>query len=162
MSQAFLWLVFSILIGVVTLPLSRRIFSLLPGKGYFFAKPLGLLLWGFLFWWLVTLRLLQNDISGQLVALLILVIVNLLIARQDGFTVIWNEVKANQRLILWAEGVFLFAFVLMVILRAFNPEIINTEKFMEMAFINAIDRSPSFPPLDPWLSGYSISYYYFG
>jgi len=162
MIQAFLWLAFSIFIGVVTLPLSRRIFSLLPGKGYFFAKPLGLLLWGFLFWWLVTLRLLQNDISGQLVALLILVIVNLLIARQDGFTVIWNEVKANQRLILWAEGVFLFAFVLMAILRAFNPEIIYTEKFMEMAFINAIDRSPSFPPLDPWLSGYSISYYYFG
>ena len=33
---------------------------------------------------------------------------------------------------------------------------------MEMAFINAILKSPGFPPHDPWLSGYGISYYYFG
>jgi uncharacterized membrane protein len=33
---------------------------------------------------------------------------------------------------------------------------------MELAFINAILKSPSFPPSDPWLAGYSISYYYFG
>ncbi len=33
---------------------------------------------------------------------------------------------------------------------------------MEMAFINAILKSPAIPPQDPWLSGYSISYYYFG
>jgi YYY domain-containing protein len=162
MIQAFLWWIFAILIGLVTLPLSRILFSRLPGKGYFFAKPLGLLLWGFLFWWLVTLGLLRNDVSGQLVALIILIAINVLLARKTGFQVIWNEIKSFQRLIFWAEGVFLTAFVLMALLRAFNPEIINTEKFMEMAFINAIDRSPSFPPLDPWLSGYSISYYYFG
>jgi uncharacterized membrane protein len=33
---------------------------------------------------------------------------------------------------------------------------------MELAFINAILNSPTFPPHDPWLSGYAISYYYFG
>ena len=162
MIQALYWWIFSIVIGVLCLPLNRRVFSKLPGKGYFFGKPLGLLLWGFLYWWLVTLGLLNNDISGQLVALLVLIIVNIMVARNDGFALIWTEIKTNQRLILWAEGVFLFAFVLMALMRAFNPEIINTEKFMEMAFINAIERSPAFPPIDPWLSGYGISYYYFG
>ena len=33
---------------------------------------------------------------------------------------------------------------------------------MEFAFVNGILRSPLFPPQDPWLSGYGISYYYFG
>src|SRR4030042_1976862 len=36
------------------------------------------------------------------------------------------------------------------------------EKFMEIAFQNAILKSEHFPPLDPWLSGFAISYYYFG
>jgi uncharacterized membrane protein len=33
---------------------------------------------------------------------------------------------------------------------------------MELAFLNAILSSDTFPPRDPWLSGYAISYYYFG
>jgi len=33
---------------------------------------------------------------------------------------------------------------------------------MELMFINAILSSPTFPPRDAWLSGYAISYYYFG
>ncbi|HEX2980238.1 MAG TPA: DUF2298 domain-containing protein, partial [Anaerolineaceae bacterium] len=46
--------------------------------------------------------------------------------------------------------------------RAVDPGIINTEKPMEIAFINSILQSPTFPPQDPWFTGYSISYYYFG
>ena len=33
---------------------------------------------------------------------------------------------------------------------------------MEFAFINSIMRNGAMPPEDPWLSGYAISYYYFG
>ena len=46
--------------------------------------------------------------------------------------------------------------------RAYSPDIAGTEKPMEFAFVNGILRSPLFPPQDPWLSGYGISYYYFG
>ena len=46
--------------------------------------------------------------------------------------------------------------------RAYNPDIAGTEKPMEFAFINGVLRSRFFPPQDPWLSGYGISYYYFG
>ena len=33
---------------------------------------------------------------------------------------------------------------------------------MEIGFLNGVLNSPRFPPLDPWLAGYAISYYYFG
>ena len=33
---------------------------------------------------------------------------------------------------------------------------------MELLFLNGVLRSEQFPPIDPWLSGFSISYYYFG
>ena len=33
---------------------------------------------------------------------------------------------------------------------------------MELAFINGIIKADVFPPHDPWLSGYAISYYHFG
>ncbi|NLX44249.1 MAG: hypothetical protein GXY79_12315, partial [Chloroflexi bacterium] len=45
---------------------------------------------------------------------------------------------------------------------AYSPEISGTEKPMEFAFLNGILASAQFPPHDPWLSGYSISYYYLG
>ncbi len=50
----------------------------------------------------------------------------------------------------------------MAFVRASNPDIVGTEKPMELMFINGIMNSPVFPPRDLWLSGYSISYYYFG
>jgi YYY domain-containing protein len=51
-----------------------------------------------------------------------------------------------------------------VIFKAYNPNIETAggEKWMEIAFINGILRSDYFPPQDPWLSGFGISYYYFG
>jgi YYY domain-containing protein len=60
------------------------------------------------------------------------------------------------------ESLFLLAFGFMAFVRAANPEIVGTEKPMELMFINGIMNSPTFPPRDLWLSGYSISYYYFG
>src|SRR5260221_9793927 len=46
--------------------------------------------------------------------------------------------------------------------RALNPGLTATEKPTEMAFMSAIRRSATFPPHDPWMSGYAISYYHFG
>jgi YYY domain-containing protein len=68
----------------------------------------------------------------------------------------------NRRVILANELLLALAFFGFVLFRAYNPEIVATEKPMELAFLNAILRSDTFPPHDPWLSGFAISYYYFG
>jgi len=65
-------------------------------------------------------------------------------------------------LALGYEVLFALALVVWAIFKAYNPDVQSTEKPMEFAFINGILRSRQFPPLDPWMSGFSISYYYFG
>ena len=68
------------------------------------------------------------------------------------------------RLVVVTEVLFLVALGFWAFVRSYSPEITTAggEKFMELTFLNGILRSDRFPPLDPWLSGYAISYYYFG
>ena len=156
------WYLFSLLLAALSLPLAYAGMKKLPSKGVFLLRPLGMLLWGAIFWWLTTLRLMQNDLASQVTALFILAGINLAVLHKTDKADFRAWITKNKKLFLIGEVLFLAAFILMALVRAANPEIINTEKFMEMAFINAILKSPGFPPMDPWLSGYSISYYYFG
>ena len=88
------------------------------------------------------------------------------IRNTDHWSLITDDLKSwlssNLPLLLTTELLFLLAFAFMAFVRASNPEATGTEKPMELAFINGILRSPTFPPNDPWMSGYSISYYHFG
>lgn len=72
--------------------------------------------------------------------------------------------RANWRLVLLTEVLFLAAMALWAFVRSYSPEITTAggEKWMELTFLNGILRSERFPPLDPWLAGFAISYYYFG
>lgn len=172
-----LWYLLSTLIGWLTFPLLYRLLPSLPGRGYGLARPAGLLLWGYLFWIGASLGLLQNDVGGAVLALILLAGLSawaLFSGRKDDGARSWPEQARRslgeilswaqvQRRVLWtSEALFLFAFAFLALLRAANPDLVGTEKPMELAFINAILRAPSFPPPDPWLSGYAISYYYFG
>jgi YYY domain-containing protein len=49
-----------------------------------------------------------------------------------------------------------------VLIRAAVPEVLGAEKFMDLAFVNSLTRSGNMPPLDPWMSGRTINYYYWG
>jgi YYY domain-containing protein len=163
----FFWYVTLTLLGLLTFPLAHRLFPALKDRGYTFSRAFGLLLWGFIFWLLASLGVIQNDTGGILLALVLLVgLVVWSLAAGGKFNERFHEVsgwlKENWKLVLATEVLFLAAFSFMALVRSANPESLGTEKPMELAFINAILRSPTFPPHDPWLSGYAISYYYFG
>jgi YYY domain-containing protein len=155
------------LIGLAALPLAFRLLGRLPDRGYSFARPLGLLLTGYLFWLGASLGLLRNHWGGILLALVTVAGLSWLAyrrwpGRDELHLLTW--LRKHLGLVVAVELIFLVAFVGWAWLRGFSPDLMTSggEKFMEIAFINAILRSDSFPPLDPWLSGFSISYYYFG
>jgi YYY domain-containing protein len=156
------WSGFVFILGVIAFPISFRFLPKLRDKGYSVAKALGLLLWGFIYWLLASLHLVLNDIGGALFALFIIVAISVWFGTRLGWNEIWSWVKSNWRTLFVVDVLFLVAFAIWTLLRATNPDILYTEKPMELAFVNSILRSPTFPPNDPWLSGYAISYYYFG
>jgi len=156
------WYALALVISWLNLPLTYRLFKSLPSRGFALSRPLGLLLWGYLFWLLTSLKLLNNDLAGQLAALFLLGALNIALLGRGTLKELETWIREKRKLIISVELLFFFGFVLWSFVRAANPAILGTEKPMEMAFINAILRSPSFPPNDPWLSGYAISYYYFG
>ena len=70
--------------------------------------------------------------------------------------------RSARRLLWGAEAVFAVTYALGALLASFAPDVWNTEKPMDMAFITAINASEHFPPHDPWMSGESLNYYYLG
>ncbi|MCC6146885.1 MAG: hypothetical protein IT308_04890 [Anaerolineaceae bacterium] len=156
------WYLLISLVGAVALPLTLHVFSGLTDRGYALTRIFGLLLWGYVFWLLASLRVLQNDRGGILLALGLIALASVLFVRRSGLRDILHWLQQAKTQILTVEILFFMAFAGWAVVRAADPAALGTEKPMELAFINAILRSPLFPPHDPWLSGYAISYYYFG
>ncbi|MGD2176711.1 MAG: DUF2298 domain-containing protein [Anaerolineae bacterium] len=166
--MVFTWWLLVQILGLAALPLALRLFKWLPGRGYTFAKPLGLLLTSYVLWLGASLGYLHNTSGGTLVAIAITATVSLwfFTQRKDRAAPPPGAfIRQHWRLILTVEILFAAAFSAWAGLRAYAPDKIMSsggEKFMEIAFLNAVLRSPRFPPHDPWLSGFAISYYYFG
>ena len=161
MTAFFTWYIILTLLGWLTFPLAFYLFPALTDRGYTLARAAGLLIWGYLFWLLASLGIAQNDLGGILLALAILIALSLC-SISNLKSLFTDYLRSHFRLILTTEILFLVAFAFLAFVRSANPELTSTEKPMELAFINGILRSPVFPPQDPWLSGYAISYYYFG
>lgn len=168
-SEVFLalrWYVVVQIFAFAALPLALQLFRHLPDRGYGMAKPLGLLLTGWLFWLLATLGWLRNTAGGVCVALLLLLAAGAIVHGGGRGPDRVDEAAGHLdwRLVFITEMVFGTAFAAWCLVRAHMPHIETSggEKWMEIAFLNAILRSESFPPHDPWLSGFAISYYHFG
>ncbi len=52
--------------------------------------------------------------------------------------------------------------LLFLVVRLYNPAIHWGEKPMDFSFLNSFVQSQSWPPMEPWMAGMSLHYYYFG
>ena len=73
-----------------------------------------------------------------------------------------EQVGTRWKLIVIEEFLFLLAFGGWAWVRASNPDIRGLEKFMDYGFMLSALRGNFFPPLDHFLAGETINYYYFG
>ncbi|MBN1963273.1 MAG: hypothetical protein JW910_01415 [Anaerolineae bacterium] len=152
------WLALTLL-GLAAWPLAFRLLRGLPDRGYALARTFGLLLTGFIFWLGASLGLWVNSSGSVLLAALVVIVAGLLWRGEDS-PIRWA--RENWKYMLLVEVLFLVLFVGWAFFRAHNPDTFTTEKGMDLAFLSAVGRSQSFPPNDPWMAGYSISYYHFG
>ncbi len=159
-----LWYLCLAVLGLLAYPLLRLIFPGLEDRGYPLARIAGMLILSYSVWLAGSARIPFTRTTISLVFLGLLV-VSLLLAyyqrqelRQD-----WRDRK---KYFLMIEGLVLAFFVLFLLIRLGNPDLWHPwkggEKPMDFAYLNAILKSTTFPPYDPWFTGGYLNYYYYG
>src|SRR3954463_11924814 len=144
MTAALRFFVLIEVLGLAATPLAVVAFARLPGHGVAFAKPLGLLLATWLVWMGGSLHLVPNGLATWIGAVLVLA--------AAGAAVWWRWRPALiRRWGLWAGGLARVAFGVRAVVVASPPDVGQTEKPMDMAFVNAANQARTFPPDDPWM-----------
>jgi len=154
------WLALQVF-ALAAMPITFRVFRRLPDRGWTVARAVGLIALGYPYWLGGTFGWLTNG-TGAILGTLIAVAIGSWTLLGSPLPVARTLLRERRALIVGGEILFHGAYLLWVIVRAFDPDITGTEKPMELLFLNGVLRSESFPPVDPWLSGSTISYYYFG
>ena len=78
-----------------------------------------------------------------------------------GASTLWRR-RSAWRAIVAAEAVVTVASVMVLLLRLDHPEILGTEKPMDLGIMATLQRATGFPPPDMWLAGETLPYYYLG
>lgn len=161
------WLAVVHLTGLTLLPVLFRFFHPFADRGFGFALPAGLLTFGLASWWLGVTGAATNSAGTSLWVLACLAAACWGTApetRRD-MLAFW---KRRRGLIILEEAILIFSFLAFLWVRGFASDINGTEKFMDFAFLNAVTRSDTFPPIDPWMAPSPtmpdprVNYYYFG
>ena len=182
MIQTAAWYAALLLLGVITFPMTAGLFAPFKGRGWLFARVLGVLLAGSFLWLLNCLKVVPFTrpyavaAAGLLLAVNVIIFVRSRRARADVKTPAADPARGPRsshnpaaraespsvRLILLEELLFLAIFILAIYLIGFRPEAHGTEKPMDYAFLTAMLRGTSMPFADPWYGGEPINYYYGG
>jgi len=165
MSQGILlvllwWFCISVM-GLITWPLSRRFFRSFHDEGYILSKGLGLILTGFINWILCSLHIIPFSVVSIGLSIVIVAVASWFL-KSGPISEFVTFLKNQSKFVLTIEGVFLLAFLGFAFVRMANPDIAQTEKMPDFAFLTGIVNSDYFAPRDPWFAGGTINYFYYG
>ena len=151
------WWFLIFLIGNSFLPLTSKIFKSFIDKGYIFSKILGILFVSYAIFIFSFLHLLKFSQINSIAVWILLAIISFYFIRKQKL-----ELKQNLKLFITEEFIFFVCLLAWSVVKGFQPDIHDLEKFMDFGFLNSILRTDYFPPRDMWLTPFSINYYYFG
>ncbi len=159
-----LWYLVIFVVGLLAYPLTRVAFPGLPDRGYPLARIVGLLLWAWLSWMAGSLGL---TYTKPIIAVALGVVA--LIGGWQAWRQreeLKEEFREKWKYFLLIEIIFLAFFLLDLGSRLGNPDLWHPskggERPMDFAYFNAVLKSTTFPPYDPWYAGGYINYYYYG
>lgn len=160
-----IWLIVVELLGLAALPLCWWLFPSLADRGFALSKLLGLAIVSYACWLAASLDVAAFGRGLALTCALGLALGGVAIAARHRRALI-PDLLARTGTLLVTEVVFLGAFAAMLAIRSANPDLwhpaFGGEKPMDFAYLNAVVKTPSFPPYDPWFAGGYINYYYYG
>ena len=147
--------------GLASFPIAFSFFRFLPDRGYAFAKVLGLLLMSYILWIGAMAHVIPNERWSILLILVAMALTSaaILVRRRDEFV---SYVRHAWPIILATEVVFGGVLLAVLFYNSYFPVISEGEEPTDFLMLNAVFRSQFFPPEDPWLSGSSVRYYFFG
>ena len=161
MYQVISWLVVIEILGLVAFPLIFNLMNQLEDKGFSFCKPLAIATVGLASWLLSVCGILAPSTTVLYSIVVLFSIPSIYIAATNRF-VMFNFIRKTWKSLLAAEIIFLLFFATFAFLRYYDPAIDHTEQPMDFAFLNASMVAGNLGPIDPWMKGEGISYYYFG
>jgi YYY domain-containing protein len=161
---AVIWYLFIFILGLFTYPLARRALPGLADKGYALSRTLGLVILAYVPWLMGSLGIAYSRANiGVVFGAILLVGAWQAWVQREALAREW---KSNRRAFLIVEGVFLTLFLLDLFIRLGNPDLWHPskggERPMDFSYFNAVLKSTTFPPYDPWFAGGYINYYYYG
>jgi YYY domain-containing protein len=158
------WYISVGLLGLLVYPLLRLALPGLIDRGYPFSRIAGMLILSYLAWLAGSFRI---PFSRLTISVLLAVMASLgiflaYLQRKELF----REWQTQRRYFLVVEGFTLTFFLVFLMVRIGNPDLWHPwkggEKPMDFAYFNAVLKSTSFPPYDPWYAGGYLNYYYYG
>ena len=162
--SVLLWYLIVTLVGFVVYPFLRLALPGLSDRGYPMARLAGLLLLSYLVWLAGMFRI-PFERPTITIAIGLLVIGGGALAYLQR-TELRVELKSRRTYFLIVEFLFLLFFLAFLVIRYGNPDLWHPwkggEKPMDFSYFNAVLKSSSFPPFDPWYAGGYLNYYYYG
>jgi hypothetical protein len=158
------WYSFIFVLGLFTYPLARRALPGLADKGYALSRTLGLVILAYFPWLMGSLGIPYSRANiGIVFGVIVLIGAWQAWVQREALAAEW---KSNRRAFLIIEGIFLTLFLLDLLIRIGNPDLWHPskggERPMDFSYFNAVLKSTTFPPYDPWFAGGYINYYYYG